>query len=57
MLDVLLSVYPNGVERSLIDEKTGYQRSSRDAYLARLAAKELIQKCGGGVKASDNLYG
>ncbi|HEY1554763.1 MAG TPA: hypothetical protein VGF94_08015 [Kofleriaceae bacterium] len=52
-----LRVYPEPIERTSIDESTGYQRSSRDAYLARLRAKELVIESGRGtVKASDTLF-
>jgi hypothetical protein len=46
----------NGVERQQIDAATGYQRSSRDAYLQRLGARELVETRGRDVKASDNLF-
>jgi hypothetical protein len=42
VLEVLISAYPDGVARDTIDQRTGYKRSSRDAYLQRLSARELI---------------
>jgi hypothetical protein len=44
------------VERPQIDAATNYQRSSRDAYLQRLGARELVEACGREVKASDHLF-
>lgn len=57
VLEVLIAAYPNQVERADIDAATGYQRSSRDAYLQRLGARELIETVGrGAVKASEDLF-
>jgi len=57
VLECLIDAYPKPVARTVLDEVTGYKRSSRDAYLARLAAKELVSDAGRGeVKASDDLF-
>lgn len=57
VLDVLVESYPDPVERSKIDEVTGYQRSSRDAYLQRMKAKRLVEITGAGhVRASHELF-
>jgi hypothetical protein len=57
VFDVLVAAYPNPIAREEIDAKTGYQRSSRDAYLQRMNAKRLIETVGRGeVKASDQLF-
>lgn len=57
-LEVLVSGYPNSVPREQIDEATGYKRSSRDAYLARLKSRRLVEFSGRGeAKASDGLFG
>lgn len=57
ILKILIGAFPNEVERDKLDEATGYKRSSRDAYLARLTAKELVESNGRGtVRASDNLF-
>lgn len=57
ILDMLITAYPNPVDRESISNRTGYMRSSRDAYLARMASKELVVMAGRGeVKASDNLF-
>jgi hypothetical protein len=45
------------VERSTLDDETGYKRSSRDAYLSRLMAKRLIEVPSSGmVSASSALF-
>jgi hypothetical protein len=57
VLEVLIAAYPDPVEREAIDAETDYKRSSRDAYLQRLMARELISSVGrGAVKASDDLF-
>jgi hypothetical protein len=54
---VLVEVFPNGVHRGAIDEATGFQRSTRDAYLQRLKSKRLIEDVGRGmVRASAALF-
>lgn len=57
VLEVLISAYPKSVDRADIDAATGYQRSSRDAYLQRMKAKRLWEKDGGAVRASEALFG
>jgi DNA-binding IclR family transcriptional regulator len=58
ILEQLVASYPQGVDRKALSESTGYQRSSRDAYLQRMNAKRLIQIVGRGeVKAADELFG
>ena len=57
VLQVVCSAYPEPVNREFIDKETGYQRSSRDAYLARLAARKLIEMTGPGlVRAAKELF-
>lgn len=57
VLGVLCDRYPEAVAREDLDEPTGFKRSTRDAYLSRLAAKELVLEAGRGmVKASDTLF-
>jgi hypothetical protein len=57
VLEVLIARYPAPVDREIIDEETGYKRSSRDAYLQRLGARELIVGGRGAVRASEDLFG
>lgn len=56
ILEVLINRYPNRVSRDELSEITKYKRSSRDAYLSRLRAKELIEDGGGDIRASENLF-
>lgn len=57
ILGVLIAAYPDAVARADLDERTGYQRSSRDAYLQRMRAKQLISEPGRGeVRASEDLF-
>jgi hypothetical protein len=56
ILEFLIGHYPHAVDRPQIDAATNYQRSSRDAYLQRLGARELVEARGREVKASDHLF-
>lgn len=57
ILGVLIEQYPDPVPRADLDERTGYQRSSRDAYLQRLRAKQLVTEASRGeVRASEDLF-
>lgn len=57
ILEILIRKYPKIVARQDLDAATGYQRSSRDAYLQRLRAKQLVEDVGRSeVSASDNLF-
>jgi hypothetical protein len=57
ILEQLIEAYPEAVQREALDEATGYKRSSRDAYLQRMRAKQLIEEPSRGeVRASENLF-
>lgn len=57
VLEILISSYPQPVQRDEIDNATGFKRATRDAYLLRLRARELVDQVGRGeVKASDDLF-
>ena len=57
ILAALLELNGDDTPRDLLTEKTGYKRSTRGAYLQRLAAKELVVDVGRGlVKASPTLF-
>lgn len=56
ILQILIDAYPDSIRRDSIDEQTSYKKSSRDAYLARMQAKYLIQAANGMVAASDLLF-
>jgi hypothetical protein len=58
ILSALIEAYPNSVDRESLDDSTGFKRSTRDAYLQRLAAKELVSEPRrGAVQASAQLFG
>lgn len=57
ILEALIQAYPDAVERTDLDESTGYKRSSRDAYLQRMKAKRLWDPAGSGVRAAEILFG
>jgi len=57
ILAKLLEVNGDDYGREDLSEATGFKRSTRDAYLSRLAAKELVVDLGRGfVKASPTLF-
>lgn len=56
ILEQLIASYPVALDRDYLTEQTGYKRSTRDAYIQRLASKELVEPGRGEVKASDNLF-
>lgn len=59
ILDALCKAYPDAVDREALTEMTGYTRSSRNTYLQRLRARELIHvdvDGPGTVKASQTLF-
>lgn len=58
ILSVLIESYPDGVPRDELSERTGYRRSSRDTYIQRLSAKQLVSEpARGEVRASETLFG
>jgi hypothetical protein len=57
ILQYLIAALGRPVGRETLSEATGFQRSTRDAYLSRLAAKQLVETVGRGeVKASETLF-
>lgn len=57
ILEVLIDAYPRAVPREVLDEETGYKRSSRDAYVQRLKSRKLVVITGPGeVCASEVLF-
>jgi hypothetical protein len=55
-LEAILQAWPNPLARDYIGEATGYKRSTRDAYLQRLAARRLIIVDRGTARAADHLF-
>ena len=56
VLTVLVENYPNAVDKAAIDEATGFKRSTRDAYLSRLEARELVENERSAARASASLF-
>jgi uncharacterized protein DUF87 len=57
ILELAIERYPEAVDRESISESTGYTRSSRNTYLQRLGARELIKaEAGGQVRAAAQLF-
>lgn len=56
VLAVLIASYPQHVEREAISEATGYKRSTRDTYIQRLSARELVDAERGPARASEDLF-
>lgn len=57
ILEVLLHARGHPIARESIDDETQYKRSSRDTYLQRLRARELVEFTGRGeVSASAELF-
>lgn len=54
IFEILLQA-PGPVDRASLDEQTGYMRSSRDAFLSRLAAKKLVEQVGRGQVAANRM--
>ena len=55
-LAVVVDAYPAVVSRDTVTEATDYKRSTRDAYLQRLATRKLILSASNGVIASAHLF-
>lgn len=56
-LEVAIRCFPDAVSRDAISETTQYQRSSRDTYLQKLRARQLItEPSRGQVRASELLF-
>jgi hypothetical protein len=57
IFEILLAAGGELVSREILTEQTGYKRSTRDAYLARMAAKKIVESVGRGeVKAAPLLF-
>ena len=56
IFEILIAAHGHPVDKATLDERTGYKRSSRDAYIQRLRAKELVDDDRGTVWASRELF-
>jgi hypothetical protein len=56
ILALLIAAYPRGVDRDTLSDRTGYKRSSRDTYLQRLRARQLVDTDRSEVRAVRELF-
>lgn len=56
IFECLTGAYPGWVDRDSMLSATGFKRSTRDAYIGRLAARKLLVTERGKVRASDHLF-
>jgi hypothetical protein len=56
LLDLLAAAYPMALDRETLSAQSGYTRSSRNTYLQRLSARQLITNQGGSVRAAEELF-
>jgi hypothetical protein len=56
ILELIVARHPSAVTRDTISALTSYKRSTRDAYLQRLAVRKLIKSSRGGFTASDDVF-
>jgi hypothetical protein len=56
VLQAAIEVFPEAVLRETVSAVTGYKKTSRDAYIARLRARELIEAGRDGIRASEDLF-
>jgi vacuolar-type H+-ATPase subunit H len=56
IFELLINEYPHAISRDDITERMKYKRSSRDAYIQRLAQRKLIEVGSGNVIASNKLF-
>lgn len=56
VLQVLIGHYPDAASRETIDDSTGFKRSTRDAYIQRLKARQLVKVSRDGITAAATLF-
>lgn len=57
ILELLVTAYPHSLARSVIDDSTNFKVSTRNAYIQRLLARELItEESAAEIRASDVLF-
>ena len=56
MLDAVAKAYPSKMSRDTISRMTPYKRSSRDTFLQKLRARDLVTTSGEWVTAADALF-
>jgi uncharacterized protein len=57
IFEILIAVSPDSIRRDELDARTGFKRSTRDAYLSRMASKRLVISEGrSAVRAAPTLF-
>lgn len=56
ILEIATADYPAWIPRDTVSELTGYKKTSRDTYIGRLRARELIEVGPEGIRASEDLF-
>jgi Helicase HerA, central domain len=57
ILEQLIEAYPDPLARDELTTRTGFKRSTRDAYLYRMASKQIVTETSrGNVRASEDLF-
>lgn len=56
VLECLISVWPQSVSREELSDMTEYKRTTRDLYIQRLKARQLVQTVTAGLCASPTLF-
>ena len=57
ILKALIDAYPQSLTREALTQETGYAKSSRDTYLQRMRAKQIVSEPNRGeVRASEDLF-
>ena len=57
ILENLIDVYPKALARDEVTQRTGFKRSTRDAYIYRMASKQIVtEPSRGEVRASEELF-
>jgi chromosome segregation and condensation protein ScpB len=56
ILNVVVNAYPQPVDRGELSARTGYKKSSRDTYIQKLLARQLVTSSEHGIRASSNLF-
>lgn len=56
ILQLVIDQYPEGIDREIIGQRTGFKRSTRNAYIQRLQTRELVRSNGSFITASEHLF-
>lgn len=56
ILSAMMDEYPQTVSREWLSQETGYKPSTRNTYLQRLSARQLVEEEHGEFCASSFLY-